>query len=62
MQADSLFWIASMTKPITSTAVMMLAEEGKLSVDDPIDKYVPELAHLKTADGAGSTSSRSSIC
>ncbi|HEX4795891.1 MAG TPA: serine hydrolase domain-containing protein [Humisphaera sp.] len=51
MQADSLFWIASMTKPITATAVMMLVEEGKLSVDDPIDKYIPELAHLKTADG-----------
>lgn len=51
MQPDTLFWIASMTKPITGTAIMMLAEEGKLSVDDPVSKYIPELAHLKTADG-----------
>ncbi len=51
MQADSLFWIASMTKPVTATAVLMLQEEGKLSVDDPVAKYLPELANLKTADG-----------
>ena len=40
-----------MTKPITATAVLMLQEEGKLSVDDPVAKYLPELADLKTADG-----------
>jgi CubicO group peptidase (beta-lactamase class C family) len=51
MQADNLFWIASMTKPVTATAVLMLQEEGKLSVDDPVAKYLPELANLKTADG-----------
>lgn len=51
MRADSIFWIASMTKPVTGTAVMMLVEEGKLSLDDPITKYVPELAALKTPDG-----------
>jgi len=51
MKSDSIFWIASMTKPITATAVMMLQEEGKLSVDDPVGKYIPELARLKTADG-----------
>jgi CubicO group peptidase (beta-lactamase class C family) len=51
MRADNMFWIASMTKPITTTAILMLQEEGKLSVDDPVAKYVPELAHLKTADG-----------
>ncbi len=51
MKADDLFWIASMTKPVTATAVMMLQEEGKLSIDDPVGKYLPELAHLKTADG-----------
>lgn len=39
MAADSIFWIASMTKPITATAVMMMQEEGKLSVDDPVSKY-----------------------
>ena len=51
MRADNLFAIASMTKPVTTTAVLMLQEEGKLSVDDPVAKYVPELANLKTADG-----------
>src|SRR5260370_36767541 len=51
MRVDSIFWIASMSKPITATAVVMLMEEGKLSFYDPIAKYVPELAGLKTADG-----------
>jgi CubicO group peptidase (beta-lactamase class C family) len=51
LKTDAIFWIASMTKPITGTAVLMLHEEGKLSVDDPVGKYLPELAHLKTADG-----------
>jgi CubicO group peptidase (beta-lactamase class C family) len=51
MRDDSIFWIASMTKPITATAVMMLQEEGKLSIDDPVSKYIPELANLKTPDG-----------
>ena len=40
-----------MTKPVTATAVLMLQDEGKLSVDDPVAKYLPELANLKTADG-----------
>lgn len=51
MTTDAMFWIASMTKPITGTAVLMLQDEGKLSVDDPVAKYVPELAEVKTADG-----------
>jgi len=51
MKTDSLFLIASMTKPITATAIMMLEEQGKLSVDDPVSKYIPQLAHLKTQDG-----------
>jgi CubicO group peptidase (beta-lactamase class C family) len=51
MQQDNLFWIASMTKPITATAILMLEEEGKLSVDDHVAKYLPEMAKLKTADG-----------
>jgi CubicO group peptidase (beta-lactamase class C family) len=52
MRADTVFWIASMTKPITATAVMMLESEGKLSVEDPVAKYIPELGSLKTPDGA----------
>jgi CubicO group peptidase (beta-lactamase class C family) len=51
MRQDNLFWIASMTKPVTATAVLMLQDEGKLSIDDPVGKYLPELANLKTADG-----------
>src|SRR6266550_6114824 len=51
MRVDSIFWIASMSKPITATAVLMLMEEGKLSLDDLIAKYIPELAGLKTANG-----------
>lgn len=49
MKTDSVFWIASMTKPITATAVMMMQEEGKLSVDDPVSKYLPEFAGDKAA-------------
>ena len=51
MKPDALFWIASMTKPITATAILMLQDEGKLSVDDPVGKYVPELAHQVGPDG-----------
>jgi CubicO group peptidase (beta-lactamase class C family) len=51
MHPDTIFWIASMTKPVTATAVLMLQDEGKLSVDDPVAKYLPQLADLKTPDG-----------
>ena len=51
MRPDAIGWIASMTKPITATAILMLQDEGKLSVDDPVAKYVPQLGGLKTADG-----------
>lgn len=51
MEADALFWIASMSKPITGTAVMMMQDAGKLSVDDPVSKYLPEFKGLKDADG-----------
>ena len=46
MTPDTLFWIASMTKPIAATAVMILQDEGKLSVDDPVSKYLPEYEKL----------------
>lgn len=46
MAADNLFWIASMTKPMTAAALMMLVDEGKVSLDDPVEKYLPE---FKTA-------------
>lgn len=47
MKKDTIFRIYSMTKPITTTAVMMLIEEGKLSPSDPVSKYIPELKNLK---------------
>ncbi|MGC3959494.1 MAG: serine hydrolase domain-containing protein [Verrucomicrobiota bacterium] len=48
---DALFWIASMTKPVTGVALLMLQDEGKLNVADPVAKYLPEFAHLKTPSG-----------
>ena len=54
MTRDALFRIASMTKPVTSVAALMLMEEGKLKLDDPITKWAPEFADLqvlKKADG-----------
>jgi CubicO group peptidase (beta-lactamase class C family) len=42
LQTDALFWIASQSKPITSTALMMLVDEGKVHLDDPVEKYLPE--------------------
>jgi len=47
MQKDSMFRICSMTKPITSAAVMMLYEEGKFVLEDPISKYLPEFKDAK---------------
>lgn len=42
MRPDTLFRIASMTKPVTAVGLMILADEGKLAVDDPVEKYLPE--------------------
>ncbi|MDP6951215.1 MAG: serine hydrolase domain-containing protein [Alphaproteobacteria bacterium] len=44
MREDAIFRIASMTKPVTSTAIMMLYEEGKLLLTDPVSKFIPEFA------------------
>lgn len=54
MQRDTLFRLASMTKPVTSAAVMMLVDEGKLSLSDPVTRWIPELANrrvLRQVDG-----------
>ncbi len=42
MLAEMIFWIASMSKPITAVGLMILVDEGKVSLDDPIEKYIPE--------------------
>jgi len=51
MTPDSVFWIASMTKAITSAAAMQLVEQGKLSLDDPIGKLLPDLASPQVLEG-----------
>lgn len=57
MTPDTIFRISSMTKPVTSVAAMMLIDEGKLKLSDPVSKYIPSFANMKvgvekkTADG-----------
>ncbi len=51
MAKDSVFAIASMTKPITAAAVMILLDEGKLKLDDPVSKYIPTFQQTTLADG-----------
>jgi CubicO group peptidase (beta-lactamase class C family) len=50
MRTDDVFWIASMTKPITAVSVGVLVDEGKLTFDDPVEKYLPEFADLRVKD------------
>jgi len=51
MTLDSVFWIASMTKAVTTAGAMQLIEEGKLQLDEPIGRLIPELASLRVLDG-----------
>jgi CubicO group peptidase (beta-lactamase class C family) len=51
MTTDSYFYVYSMTKPVTSVALLMLYEEGRFQLSDPIAKYLPELANLKLYAG-----------
>src|SRR5262252_8505823 len=46
LQPDAIFWIASMTKPVTSVAAMMLVEEGKLDLAAPVYQYLPEIKEM----------------
>ena len=52
MTLDSRFRIASMTKPVTSVAVLMLYEEGRFQLDDPVSRYLPEFADMRVVTGA----------
>ena len=47
MKRDSLFRMASMTKPVIGTAMMMMIEEGKVSISDPVSKFIPEFKNIK---------------
>ena len=53
MTPDTIFAIHSMTKPITSLAAMMLIDEGKLSLADPLSRYIPEYAGVKVGVASG---------
>ncbi len=53
MRTDHLFWIASMSKPITAAAFMMLVDEGRVKLDDPVEKYIPEFNKLMVAKTNG---------
>jgi CubicO group peptidase (beta-lactamase class C family) len=46
MATDALFWIASMSKPLTATVLMMFVEDGKIDIEAPVSRYLPEFAHL----------------
>jgi CubicO group peptidase (beta-lactamase class C family) len=54
MRVDDVFWIASMTKSVTAAALMMLVDEGRVRVDDPVEKYIPEFRALKVHQPDGS--------
>ena len=49
MRKDAMFWIASMSKPVTGAAILMLLEEGKVRLKDPVSKFIPEFKDMKVA-------------
>ena len=53
MREDAIFRLASMTKPITSVAVMMLYEEGHFQLEDPVSRYIPELSGMRPETSSG---------
>ncbi|WP_395741869.1 serine hydrolase domain-containing protein [Prosthecobacter sp.] len=53
LREDSVFWIASISKTFVATAMMMLVDEGKVNVDDPVEKYLPEFKGQLVADKKG---------
>jgi CubicO group peptidase (beta-lactamase class C family) len=61
MSRDSIFRIYSMTKPITSVAAMMLVEEGKIRLSDPVSMYLPELAKLQVATNPATAASAAEL-
>ena len=61
-KADTLYRIYSMTKPLTSVLIMMLVEEGKIALDDPVHRYIPEWKTLGVYDGGLNESFRTKPC
>jgi CubicO group peptidase (beta-lactamase class C family) len=58
MQADAVFWIASQSKAMTAVAVLMLVDEGKIALDDPVEKYLSEFTDQKVAAGKDASVAR----
>ena len=58
MRKDTIFQIMSMTKPVTAIGIMMLAEEGKLSLRDPVEQYLPEFKNLHVVANTGPDAAR----
>ena len=48
MQTDDIFWIASMSKPITAVALAILVDDGKVAFDDPVPKYLPDVPQRRS--------------
>lgn len=61
METDTIMRCFSMTKAITTAAALMLCDEGKLAVDDPVSKYLPELADLKIAHGDSTVAAKQTM-
>ncbi len=61
MRADTIFQIMSMTKPVTAVGIMMLEEEGKLAVGDPVEKYLPEFRGMWVVDSRDGDKARSLV-
>lgn len=55
MTKDTIFRIASMTKPVTAVAVLMMVEQGKIRLDDPLSRFIPEFKNMKVAPPRSST-------
>ena len=62
MPKDAVFSIASMTKPLVSVAALSLYEEGRLLVNEPVGKYLPQLAHMRVAAPGGNVTESVSAC
>ena len=61
MRKDTIFQIMSMTKPVTAIGVMMLAEEGKLALRDPVERYLPEFRNMRVTANTGPDNARLAI-
>ena len=61
MRKDTIFQIMSMTKPVTAIGIMMLAEEGKLALRDPVEQYLPEFKDLRVATNTGPDAAHLSV-